>query len=69
MGSYCSLHGLHPTGANHMTTTCSRRLSTHNTMATWNNRKGSSVYWPWPIRVSIEQQSHATYTGKSAPTN
>jgi hypothetical protein len=69
MGSYCSLHGFHPAGENHTSTTCTRKLPNHDTTATWNNRKGGSIHWPPPIRVSIEQQNHATYTGKSAPTN
>ncbi len=69
MGSYCSLHGFHPAGKNHTSTICTRKLPNHNTRATWNNRKGSSVHWPPPISVSIEQQNHATYAGKSAPTN
>jgi hypothetical protein len=54
---------------NHMSATCSRRLVNHNATVTWNDRKGSSIYLPKPIRISVEQQSHATYAGKSAPTN
>ncbi len=69
MGSYCSLYGFHPAGKNHTSATCMRKLPNHNTTATWNNRKGGSVHWPPPIRVSIKQQNHATYTGKTAPTN
>jgi hypothetical protein len=69
MGSYCSLHGFHPAGKNHMSTTCTWKLPNHDTMATWNDRKGGSIHWPPPIRVSIKQQNHATYTGKTAPTN
>jgi hypothetical protein len=67
MGSYCLSHGFNPAGVNHTSTTCSRRLVNHNTTATWNNRKGGSIYWPKPIRISVEQQSHANYAGKSAP--
>jgi hypothetical protein len=69
MGSYCLSHGFHPAGVNHTSATCSRRLSTHDAMTTWNGRKGGSVYWPWPIHISVEQQSHAFYAGKSALTN
>ncbi len=69
MGSYFSSHGFHPAGVNHTSTTCSRTLVNHDATATWNDRKGSSIYWPKPICISVEQQSHATYAGKSAPTN
>ncbi len=69
MGCYCSLHGFHPAGKNHTSATCSWKQPNHNVTATWNDRKGGSVHWPPPICVSIEQQSHATYAGKSAPTN
>jgi hypothetical protein len=69
MGSYFSMHGFHPAGKNHTSATCTWKLPNHNTAATWNDRKGGSVHWPPPIRVSIEQQNHATYAGKSAPTN
>jgi hypothetical protein len=69
MGSYCSLHGFHPASKNHTSATCTWKLPNHDTMVTWNNRKGGSVHWPPPIRVSIEQQNHATYAGKTAPTN
>ncbi len=69
MGSYCLSHSFHPAGVNHISVTCSTRLVNHNTTATWNNRKGGSIYLLKPICVSVEQQSHATYAGKSAPTN
>jgi hypothetical protein len=69
MGCYCSLHGFHPVGENHTSATCSRKQPNNNVTAMWNNRKGGSVHWPPPIRISIKQQSHATYAGKSAPTN
>jgi hypothetical protein len=69
MGSYCLSHGFHPAGVNHMSATSLRRLINHNATATWNNRKSNSVYWPKPIHISVEQQSHATYAGKSASTN
>jgi hypothetical protein len=69
MGSYCSLHGFHPAGENHTSATCMRKLPNHDMTATWNNRKGGSIHWPPPICVSIKQQNHATYAGKTAPTN
>ncbi len=69
MGGYCLLHCYHPAGVNHTSTACQWKQANHNVMATWANRKGGSVYWPPPIRVSIQQQSHAAYAGKSAPTN
>jgi hypothetical protein len=69
MGSYCLPHGFHPAGVNHTSATCSKRLVNHNATATWNDMKGGSIYWPKPIRISVEQQSHTNYAGKSAPTN
>jgi hypothetical protein len=69
MGSSCLSHGFHPAGENHTSATCKWKLHNHDTMATWNDRKSSSVYWPPPICGSIEQQNHATYAGKTAPTN
>ncbi len=69
MGSYCSLHGFHPAGENHTSATCTWKLPNHDTTATWNDRKDGSVHWPPPIRISIKQQNHATYAGKTAPTN
>jgi hypothetical protein len=56
MGSYHLSHGVHPAGVNHKSATCSRRLINHNTMATWNDRKGGSVYWPKPICVSVTRE-------------
>jgi hypothetical protein len=69
MGCYCSSHGFHPAGKNRTSATCNRKHANHDAMAMWNDRKGGSVYWPPPICVSIKQQSHPTYAGKSAPTN
>jgi hypothetical protein len=69
MDSYRSSHGFHPAGENHTSATCTWKLPNHDTTATWNNRKGGSICWPPPIRISIEQQIHATYAGKTAPTN
>ena len=69
MGCYCFSHGFHPAGENHTSANCQRKQPNHDTTATWNDRKGGSVHWPPPIRVSIRQQNHATFAGKSAPTN
>jgi ribosomal protein L31 len=69
MGGYCLLHGYHPAGVNHTSATCQWKQTNHDVMATWANRKGGSIYWPPPIRISIKQQCHAAYAGKSAPTN
>ncbi len=69
MGSYCSLHSFHPDGENHTSATCTWKIPNHDTTVTWNYRKGGSIHWPPPIRTSIEQQNHATYAGKTAPTN
>jgi hypothetical protein len=69
MSSYCSLHGFHPAGKNHTSAICTLKLPNHNMTATRNNRKGGSIHWPPPIRISIEQQNHATYAGKTALTN
>jgi len=69
MGRYCFSHSFHPAGENHTSAKCRWKQPNHDAMATWNDRKGVSVHWPPPIRVSIRQQNHATYTGKSAPTS
>ncbi len=44
MDSYRSLHGFHPASKNHTSTTCMWKLPNHDTMATWNNRKGGSAH-------------------------
>ncbi len=67
MGSYHSSHDFHPAGKNHTSTTCTWKLPNHDTTATWNDRKGGSVHWPPPIPISIKQQNHTTYAGKTAP--
>jgi hypothetical protein len=69
MGCYCFSHDFHPAGENHTSANCQWKQPNHDATATWNNRKGGSVHWPPPICVSIGQQNHATYVGKSAPTN
>ena len=60
MGCYCFLHSFHPAGENHTSTTCTWKQPNHKATATWNDKKGSSIHWPPPICVSIEQQSHPT---------
>jgi hypothetical protein len=69
MGCYCFSHGFHPASENHTSANCQWKQPNHDTTATWNDRKGGSVHWPPPICVSIGQQTHATYAGKTAPTN
>jgi len=69
MGCYCFSHGFHPAGENHTSANCQWKQPNHDATTTWNDRKGGSVHWPPPIRVSIGQQTHATYAGKTAPTN
>jgi len=69
MGCYCFSHGFHPAGENHTSANCQWKQPNHDATATWNDRKGGSVHWPPPIRVSIGQQTHSTYAGKAAPTN
>ncbi len=41
----------------------------HDATATWANRLGGYFHWPPPIRVKVEDQAHATYVGKTAPTS
>jgi len=69
MGCYCFSHGFHPAGENHTSANCQWKQPNHDAAATWNDRKVESMHWPSPIHVSIGQQNHATYAGKSAPTN
>ncbi len=69
MGGYCHSHGFHPVGANQDSKNCSWKMHKHNDDATWNNYMGSNTYWTAAICVAIEQQDHARWKGKSAPTN
>jgi hypothetical protein len=68
-GCYFFSHRFHPAGENHTSAKCQWKQPNHDATATWNDRKGGSMHWPPPIRVSIGQQTHATYAGKTAPTN
>jgi hypothetical protein len=58
MGAYCSLHGFHPVGLNHNSTTCNQKKPKHKTEATWSNRLGGDMYWPTAKQVAVKQQSH-----------
>ncbi len=69
MGGYCHSHGFHPVSANHYSKNCNWKTGKHNTNATWNNCMGGSTYWPAAIRVTIKQQDHVLWKGKSVPTN
>ncbi len=69
MGAYCSLHGYHPVGLNHNSTTCNWKKPKHKMEATWSNRLGGDMYWPTAKRVAVEQQSHPSWKGMMAPTN
>jgi hypothetical protein len=68
MGCYCWSHGFHLTGMNHRKATCKWKKEGHDTTATWMNRLGRCLLWPPPIWVKVEDQAHATYVGKTAPT-
>jgi hypothetical protein len=69
MGAYCILHGFHPVGLNHNSTTCNRKKPEYKTEATWSNRLGGDMYWPTANWGAIEQQSHPSWKGMMAPTN
>jgi hypothetical protein len=69
MGAYCSLLGFYPVKLNHNSTTCNRKKPKHKTEATWSNRLGGDMYWPTANRVAVEQQSHPSWKGMTAPTN
>lgn len=68
MGGYCHSHGFHPVGEDHTSATCSWKKEGHRTEATWTNRMGGDTFWPTAKRVATNQQDHATWKGKSAPT-
>ncbi len=69
MGGYCHSHGYHPVGANHTSVNCSWKKDGHKDKATLTNTLGGDTFWPSAKRVRINQQNHATWKGKSAPTN
>jgi hypothetical protein len=68
MGVYCHSCGFHPVGLEHTSITCGFKRQKHDDNATWTNRgvDGSTL---WPTRVRDDQKNHASYAGKSAPTN
>jgi hypothetical protein len=68
MGVYCHSCGFHPVGIEHTSKTCGYKRQNHDDNATWTNRgiNGSTV---WPTRVRDDQKNHASWAGKSAPTN
>jgi hypothetical protein len=69
MGAYCSLHGFHPLGCNHNSTTCNWKKPEHKTEATWSTRLGGDMYWPTAKWVAVKQQSHPLWKQMTAPTN
>jgi hypothetical protein len=69
MGGYCHSHGFHPISTNHRSTTCSWKKDGHKDEATWTYCLGGNMFWPTAKCVAINQQYHATWKGKSAPTN
>ncbi len=69
MGGYCHSHSYHPFGADHTSANCSWKKDGHKDKATWTNTLGGDTFWPSERRVVINQQNHATWKGKSAPTS
>lgn len=69
MGGYCWTHGFHPAGENHTSANCTWKKEGHDIAATWATRNGGCVHWPPPIRVRVEDQTHSTYAGKTAPSS
>ena len=70
MGGYCHSCGFHPVGKEHTSETCGFKRREHDKDATWTNRgTNGSVYWPNEWRVRDDEKTHASYAGKSAPTN
>jgi hypothetical protein len=69
MGEYCSSYGFHPVGIKHNSATCIYKKPEHKSEATWCNRLGGNMAWPSAKRVTVEQQEHPSWKGKTAPTN
>ena len=67
MGGYCFTCGFHPVGTTHTSETCGYKRKDHVDSATWTNRGAGSKLWPTKVRE--DQKTHASYAGKSAPTN
>jgi hypothetical protein len=69
MSGYCHSHGYHPVGADHTSANCSWKKDGHKDKATWTNTLSGDTFWPSAKHVTINQQNHATWKGKSAPTS
>ncbi len=69
MGCYCWLHRFHPAGMNQTRATCMWRKEGRGATATWTNRLGGYLHLLPPIQVKVEDQAHATYVGRAAPTS
>jgi hypothetical protein len=67
MGAYCSMHGHHPVGTNHTSTTCMHKRESHNNTATADHHFGGSNFWLELSKVKSSQHNHFSYKGKSAP--
>ena len=67
MGEYCHSCGFHPVGKGHTSKTCKHKKPNHDDNSTWSNRGAGSMLWPTKVRE--DEKTHATYAGKSAPTN
>ena len=67
MGEYCHSCGFHPVGKGHTSKTCKYKKPNHDDNSTWSNRGAGSMFWPTKVRE--DEKTHATYAGKSAPTN
>ena len=67
MGEYCHYCGFHPVGKGHTSKTCKHKKPNHDDNSTWSNRGAGSMFWPTKVRE--DEKTHATYAGKSAPTN
>jgi hypothetical protein len=68
MGNYCHYHGFHPVGADLTSANCSWKKDGHKDKAKWTNTLGGDTFWPSAKRIAINQQNHATWKDKSAPT-
>ena len=69
MGANCHSHSFHPVSANHNSTACSWQQAGHNNTATQTICIVGDTFWSTAKRVTIEQQEHPTWKGKSAPTS
>ncbi len=69
MGAYCHSHGFHPVGVNHTSAICGWKKEGHKDEATWSNQMEEDTFWPSAKRVAVHQPNHATWKGKSVPTN